>query len=328
MSPWHYLTKMFLCIVGTAMVPPYEKVIAKKISDLEVSAGSGLVVAGGQHVHIVADDENHIFSFSLNDPSNGKWTRIFPGDLPSNTKARKKVKKDIEASALIPPFSKWNHGALVAFPSGSKENRHRGALVALDAAGQLLENGVIELNFNALYLAAAEMLGSHLNIEGATVVGNVLRLFQRGNGQDGVNATFDLDLSGFLRVLEGDGVLTGDLILSMRKYEIGSLDGVPLSFSDAATLGDGKVVFSASAETGKDTYMDGSVAGSVIGVMSADGDILKTYALDARIKVEGVWAIQPDASGEVTVYLVTDADDAEVRAELYLVKLAPKPVVK
>ena len=83
-------------------------------------------------------------------------------------------------------------GACSALESGSKPNRRGGVLWDLDADGALTGDPR-RLDLAALY-AVLEADIPDLNIEGATVAGDRLLLFQRGNGRAGINAVIGLDL--------------------------------------------------------------------------------------------------------------------------------------
>ena len=77
---------------------------------------------------------------------------------------------------------------------------------------------------------------------------------------------------------------------SITRYELGAIDGVPLSFTDGAALPAGGWLFSAAAEDTADTYSDGRCAGSVIGLVDAGGTIRTLERLAGAFKVEGIVA--------------------------------------
>ena len=75
--------------------------------------------------------------------------------------------------------------------------------------------------------------------------------------------------------MHGDLRIDVEEIASLRTYELGELDGVELCFSDATPLGDGLVVFTASAEDD-----DGAIHGSVIGLLDPGGDVTRLRRID------------------------------------------------
>ena len=103
--------------------------------------------------------------------------------------------------------------------------------------------------------------------------------------------------------------------LSTRAYELGELDGVPLTFSDATPLADELVVFTASAEPGSDPHgTDGEIRGSVVGTIDGDGRVERLRTIDRRWKVEGVYA---SIDARVIDFLfVCDQDDPDTASPL------------
>ena len=91
------------------------------------------------------------------------------------------------------------------------------------------------LDLAPLYEALARDIPD-LNIEGATVAGDRLLLFQRGNGRGAVNAVVALDLDGVLARSLEDGAWTPMRAIEMRRHDLGEVDGVRLCFSDATAL--------------------------------------------------------------------------------------------
>lgn len=267
-----------------------------------LSAASGLVKLGGR-VAVVADDELHLALFELSGHDPGRSIRLFEGALSPAPKARKAAKPDCEALLVLPAFGDYAHGALMALGSGSRANRHRGALLALDAAGDI-HGPARPLDLTGLLLPLHEAWAD-LNIEGAFVQGDALCLLQRGNSASAVNARIDFPWCDVQRWLAVGGPAPPPA--SITRYDLGALDGIPLSFTDGAALPDGGWLFSAAAEDTTDPYCDGRCAGSVIGHVDARGDLQACERLEPVVKVEGLVA---EVVGEATeLLMVTDGDD-------------------
>ena len=81
-----------------------------------LSAASGLVCAHGR-VYVMADDEHHLAVFR-DRRSPGRLHRVFAGDLPHETEARKKRKPDMETLFLLPSPKAGGDDALIALGSG------------------------------------------------------------------------------------------------------------------------------------------------------------------------------------------------------------------
>lgn len=268
-----------------------------------LSAGSGLVAAAGA-LWIAADDMNHVVRVPDDGACVGDGYRIFPGDLPENEKERKRVKPDTEC--LLALAGGGGDATLLAFPSGSKRHRVRGAEIQLQAGDFLASRGV-DLS-SLLHVLDKEI--PDLNIEGGSVLGDRVFLLQRGNGEAGFNAVIDFPVEHLVACLRGDGAAHAfkPHIREMRLPEMG---GVRLTFTDAA-VHDGAIYFAAAAEGGKSTYEDGAIMGSVIGRIGAVPEIL--VAIEGR-KVEGL-AHGRSEGDRLTFFAVTDADDPGLASSL------------
>jgi hypothetical protein len=97
-------------------------------------------------------------------------------------------------------------------------------------------------------------------------------------------------------------------------HELGSIDGIPLAFTDAAALADGRMVFCAVAEDTNDAYLDGDFHGAAIGILDNAGALISLERIDAPAKIEGIDARLQD--GAIELLLVTGADDAGVAGQL------------
>lgn len=264
------------------------------IGHLRQSAASGLVCQG-QSLWLVADDELSLQRYSLA----GVWQAelaLLPGELPVEPKVRKRLKADFEALLLFPD------GALLALGSGSTRQRCRGGLIRPGA--------VCVIDLDPLYQALAEHFQA-LNLEGGVVHGGQLLLAQRGNGAGGENALIFLDLQQLLLDLANDQLSAAALshVLPLR---LGALHGLPLSLTDLCLSPCGQLYFSAAAEGGGSSYLDGACAGSVLGCFDQDFNILRMTQLTPRVKVEGL-AFQADGR----LLLVADADDPTIASPLF-----------
>ena len=277
---------------------------------LYLSAASGLVRVRSW-LYVIADDEHHLGVFRTDNQKPGALVRLIDGDLAHDKKGRKKEKPDFEVLLRLPAFSDHPHGALLAMGSGSRGNRRRGVLVALNGEGALHGSPIpIDLTF---ILAPLEDTYPALNIEGAVVTGDQLLLFQRGNKKNSVNAIIRFPLADFLAALrtENPTPLTAS---SHQTCDLGHINDIPLTFTDAAVLPDGGIVFSAVAEDTEDTYNDGVCAGAALGLLAADGTRRWIRHLKTSTKIEG---IDVERSGDgFIILMVTDADDIAIPAQL------------
>jgi hypothetical protein len=281
-----------------------------------LSAASGLVRAG-EFLYVVADDEHHLGVFPALGNERGSLLRLRPGDLPDSKATRKALKPDLEALALLPAFTDHPFGALLAVGSGSRPNRRAGFLMGLDAQGAVSRTPRM-LDLAGIFAAIADRVDD-INIEGATISGERLRLLQRGNKGKGRNAVIDFDLPSLLRSLQSSSAAADARLLEISWFDLGVVEGVPLSFSDGATLADGSLIFTAIAEDTDDSYADGRCVGAAIGIIDTSGKLQRLQRLAQPLKIEGIAA---HATGHVIrLLLVTDADDASIPASLYSAEL-------
>ncbi len=291
-----------------------------------VRAGSAIRRWRGRLV-VAQDDVSALAEVGEAEASGGRrvaaW--LLPADadgarVHAPTKAGKAAKMDLEASVVLPD------GRLVVFGSGAKPARER--LVVLEGPPGAEVARVVD--GHALYAALAgrkDFAGPGLNLEGVVVVGEMLRLFQRGNGApvDGMarfSAVGDLGLADFVTWLDASpGANAPPRLLSARPVDLGSVAGVPWGFTDAVALPDGRVAFLAGAEASADAVSDGAGFGKRIGLFDDAGravlvDILDAGGAPTRLKLEGLELLAQADDGTCTFAVVADMDDPEVPTAL------------
>jgi hypothetical protein len=274
-----------------------------------VTAASGLV-RRGQRLYVVSDDELALAAFDAAKLGPGRLVPLDDELLPADPTRRKAVKPDLEALAGLPPRDGWPDGALLTIGSGATERRERGWLWPLD--GDELTGVPVEVSLSELYKALRRDVDD-LNVEGLAVAAGSLWLAQRGNGADGANLLVELALEESLAALEGSSALAPAAVGALRGCELGSVEGVPLTFSDLAPLEDGRLLFCAVAEDTDSTYYDGPCVGAAVGTLYPHGEVERLHVLPEPHKVEGVTPGEGDA-----LLLVADPDDPAVPSPLFV----------
>lgn len=272
------------------------------IKKLEVSSASGLIRLNGKF-YVVADDDLNLISFTESETGFDR-IKLFAGSLPEDPVARKKVKADLEALTLITSLD-----AILALPSGSKPNRNTGALIH--------SGSVAKIDFSGLFAALNEKI-ENLNLEGIVEFGNAIKLFQRGNAKGAKNSIITLQSDIFVAELR-TGIVTAKSLVEIQNCNLGQLNGVPLSFTDAAVWDSAtgkKIVFLAAAEDTQSTYDDGEFGGAIFGILNEAGDIVCKEEILSPQKPEGLWAEND------IFYFVTDADDPNKKSEFYRFKFS------
>lgn len=262
------------------------------VRTLEVSAASGLVLRDGRF-HVVADDENALFVF---EPV-GKSRRIalLHDELPQDKPARKARKPDFEILVDLPGRG------LLAMGSGSRPTRERAVLIGVHEQATVVDTSPLCARLREVF--------PELNLEGAACVAGGFMLLQRGNRQDRRNALIFIDVDDLDRALTSRHF---DIARTPRivDVDLGTQEGLPWSFTDVAVLSGGDLLASAVLEDTCDAYEDGACLGSALARLAPDGHVRWLQRLDTPAKIEGI-AIDGD-----TVWLVTDADDRAVPAQL------------
>jgi hypothetical protein len=296
---------------------------ARKLRELTLASGtrpylaaaSGLVQVG-EWLYVIADDEVSLGIFPANGSAPGRRLRLFDAGTPEGAALSKAVKPDLEVLTHLPAAAFPPHGALLALGSCSTAARCRGVLTPLSEEGTPGPPRIVDLA--PLCARLARELPA-LNLEGAAVIGGILRLLHRGNGRSGGNASIDLDLQTLLAHFAGPTTLRDSVVRGVLPHDLGSQDGIQLTFTDASPLPGGRLVFSAVAEDAPDAYADGPCVGAAIGVLDAECRVLSLEPLHPTFKVEGVHATVE--AGRISLLLVADGDDPGRAAPLLSAEL-------
>lgn len=293
-----------------------------------VRAGSGVAWVGPR-LCVVQDDANVLALVDPAAPAACEALLLAPDDdgrrLFEERRGNKHRKLDLESCVVV---ADGDHELLLAFGSGSTPARER-VVVARGLGGDAPTVDVRPLP--ALYAQLRErrdFSGSELNVEGVAVVGDGVWLFQRGNGgpRDGfeaVSAIGRVSLVELLAHLSAPAEAPCPALRSVERYDLGTADGVPLTFTDAARTPAGALAFLAAAEASPDTYADGPVSGVALGVVDARGDAYLAPLVDEAgapflDKAEGLVFHRADPR---RAYVVVDKDDPDLASELCVVVL-------
>lgn len=204
---------------------------------------------------------------------------------------------------------------LVSFGSGSMPARERILVLSADDGTRLVDAA-------ALYSALRDFGGftdAPPNIEGAAIVGTVVRLFHRANGKGGgTTRSADMHLDAFLAWLDGRAALPD--FSHPIEYDLGAMGGVALSFTDVCNRG-ARTFFLACAEDSPDAIDDGAVLGSVLGVVAEDdarmAPLIDETGAGGTLKAEGL-VVDADRA---RAFIVLDQDDPDVPSALCEVAL-------
>ena len=296
-----------------------------------VRAASGLS-AYREYLAVVQDDANWLALIDADQqvtavplPPSPHGDRVF-----SASRGNQDDKYDLEACVAVEGPEGLE---LVGFSSGSRRGREYVLRVrekegsAHHLAGRLVAEFVPAKAFYEAMRQRPEFSGSGLNIEGALALeGDTVRLFQRGNAElcgelEAVDATADFSWSELCSHLSLPDEKPAPELFNIRRYDLGELEGVRLTFSDAEHLGEGRVLYSASAEVAE----SGAIMGSVLGVIEAGGAARWTALTDEngepfRGKIEG---LTRDLNDSFLIHFVIDEDDENSASKVYKARITP-----
>lgn len=265
-----------------------------------IASASGLA-RRGDFVYVIGDELLQLGIFELSRDGPGVARRVFD-EAPVDARGERD-KPDLECLTSLPPIDGSPNGGLLGLGSGSNRNRDRGFFWPLAADGTL-SGEPRTIDAQPAYDALRGELGGDINIEGTAVLGDRLWLFHRANQGQAPNTVAEFVLGDLARTLRDDLVVDPDELAAVRGYELGGLEDVDLCFSDATTLTDELVCFTASAEGER-----GDIHGSVVGTISRDGFVRRLRTIDPRWKVEGVHATID--TGVIDFLFVCDQDDPD-----------------
>jgi hypothetical protein len=290
-----------------------------------VRAASGLS-AFREYLAVIQDDANWLALVDADQritavplPPSRSGDRIFSED-----RGNQDEKYDLEACITVPGADGLE---LIGFASGSRRGREwilrvREKAAQGSAPADCFDAEFLEAEpFYEMLRANSSFCGAGLNIEGAvTVDGDRIMLFQRGNaeacdGLEPIDATAEISWEALCAHLADPGKVPAPPLQNVRAYDLGELDGVRLTFSDAEHLGEGRILYSASAE---DTET-GEIAGSVLGVIERDGSARWTELTGEdggpfRGKIEG---LSRDVRDPRKMHFVIDDDDESVPSVIF-----------
>jgi hypothetical protein len=264
--------------------------------------GPGWMIAQDDATHVAWQTADEVRPVRVLPPVEGH-------DVFSSADGTKHLKPDFEAAC---PVVVDGSPAVLLLGSGSSPARMRAVLVSLVDG----RHDVVTRDLSALYAAVArrlELPADALNLEGACLVGDRLRWFNRGNLRAGVPVgSVEVAVTDIVAAVVGRIDAATVAVESPWQYDLGQVNGVGLAITDAVALPDGRVLASAAAEDTPNAIDDGPVVGSALVVLD-ERDVADVAALpmDERgqaWKVEGL-AVHEFAGDRMRLIGVVDNDD-------------------
>lgn len=265
-----------------------------------IGSASGLFF-NGSSLFLISDNSHMLYEYMLADKKVEKISIAPENHTGTLENVAKKDKPDYEALAAM-------GDELYLFGSGSTEKRN--TILHIDSQSKKVYPPI---DATDLYLAMqgfSEIDADNFNIEAAVNDGSTWYLFNRGNGPKAQNGVFTLD---------GDINETSFQII-YNDITLPNIDGAPAGFTDAVLV-DGKLYFIAAAERSGSTYLDGEVAGTLIGRMDPESmEIEFTQIVSQKNKFEGI-TLYKNTGTAMEFLLCEDTDSDAEGSDIYKLTL-------
>jgi len=261
-----------------------------------IGSASGLIYHENA-LYLVSDNSHLVYNYNMETKALDKTSLVnkdYAGVLENVPKADK---PDYEAIAI-------KDDSLYVFGSGSEENRN-----LIGHMNIKTKEVYPHIDAADLYLAMqsfGEISPEDFNIEGAVNDGDTWYLLNRGNGPKKVNGIFTLN-----------GTMNNTFFqIIYNPIKLPKINGVQATFTDA-TIANGKLYFIAAAENTTSTYLDGDVAGTLLGRINLDKmKVEKTVVISEKNKFEGI-TLYKDNAKTLEFLLCEDTDSDATETEIY-----------
>ena len=252
-----------------------------------LGATSGLIYLN-QDLFLIGDNSGFLYKYNIENKNLFK----FPILENAIDNIEKKDKPDFESITL-------KNNKLHIFGSGSTKKRDLKVIFDLethDFEDKNLSDFYDKLKQNS------DFNNSDLNIEGAFYQNDNLYLFNRGNGDTSLNGIFIYNK-------EFDNVI-------FKKFSLPVINNIEASFTDAILL-DNNIYFLACAENTSNTYDDGEIYGSILGIIDFETfEITNTIQITDNQKFEGLTFFSQQEN-EINFLLCEDNDTEELVSNIY-----------
>jgi hypothetical protein len=269
-----------------------------------IPSGSGIAVRDDS-AYIIGDDAIGLYKVSI-ETLKGRKINFRHVDT-TLYRIAKPVKHDYESAAI---GTSHNKKYLLAFGSGTL-SPYRDSLLFIDVDDETKQETISLAEFYKTICEKNSIKKENLNIEAATIAGNDLYLFNRGN-----NMVLAINWQDFL---DRVSILPKKRALpDVKTYviELPGISAIPARFSGATTLDEHTILFTASLEDTKNWIDDGDILGSYIGILhlSEAGPrlgqtfLLKKDTQPLKVKLESLDVLSA-SKDKIVVECVADNDD-------------------
>jgi hypothetical protein len=216
----------------------------------------------------------------------------------------KAEKKDLEVLLRI-------DGNLLALGSGSRPLRQNGYLFEIKNPNKNKEIDLSQIykTFLDVYRLSAE----DLNIEGGFMVGEILFLFNRGNGPKAQNGVFTISCNLSFTEFK---------LLSFNLISLPKIDNIQATITDAC-YHNSRVYITAACEDTIDPYVDGVNKGSYWAELDPNTwNTSRIIKIDDTLKVEGLTYVGASHEDMFFWICVDNDDESSQEGSIYELKIS------
>ena len=256
-----------------------------------IGAASGLIYLN-ENLYLISDNSHFLYRYDILNKNLYK----FPLIENAEENIIKKEKPDFESITL-------RDNKFYIFGSGSTKKRE--TRIKYDIENKETSTKDVSDLYEKLK-QKANFTDDDLNIEGSFYFKENLYLLNRGNGQAAKNGIFTYDKVNKV----------GDF----KPFILPIINNVTTSFTDAICL-ENKIYFLACAENSSNTYDDGEIYGSIIGIIDIGTmKIEQTLQITDNQKFEGL-TLYSKNKNEINFLLCEDNDTEDLVSNIYQLKI-------
>ncbi len=275
---------------------------------LNLPSASGVEIIEGD-IYVIGDDSPYLFK--LDEDFNIQGRFLLSGNKKTvNTRVPKSIKSDFESIAL---YNDQNGNAFLSVLSSGSKFKTRDTLHVFSLSEKkLVASKNIRPLFEAIRKNAGFSTDDEINIEAFAIGREKVFLMQRGNNN--TNILVVINREKFLNyIFSRDPHLPE---IDVRSFLLPSLKNTTAGFSGTCLLPDESgLIFVASLEATSNSYDDGEILGSYVGVIKLNSNennieaaVLKKEGEPVKTKLEGI-AVKSYKNNIFQIVVVSDNDD-------------------
>jgi len=265
-----------------------------------IGSASGLFF-NGSSLFLISDNSHVLYEYKMEEKKLEKIPVAPEGHTGPVENVPKPVKPDFEAITA-------KGDDLYLFGSGSTEKRN--TILPVNIQTKKVATSIDATDLYIIMQDFGQINAENFNIEAAVNDGDTWYVFNRGNGPSGQNGIFTLN---------GDMADTSFQIF-YNEFDLPRINGAQTSFTDAVKVKD-KLYFLAAAESSNSTYLDGEVAGTIIGRIDIEKmEVEFTETVSTKNKFEGI-TLYKENKGSVEFLLCEDTDSDSEASDIYKLTL-------